>query len=101
MIRLCVGIYAHYNQEPAASPIRWGPRLGFYAVLFDVVAGLLVAGIVANLISSEYYYVSSDSSAMAGLTASTIWWIIMDGILAALLYLEYKREGQTGQQTAT
>jgi RNA polymerase subunit RPABC4/transcription elongation factor Spt4 len=96
-----VGIYAHYNQEPAAPPIRWGPHVGFIAVLVDVVAGLVVAGIVANFISTEYfYYESSRASAMAGLTASTIWGIIMDGILAALLYVEYKREGQTGQQAA-
>lgn len=96
-----VGIYTHYKQEPTAPPIRWGPIAGFFAVLVDVAAGLVVAGIVANFISSEYYYVSSySSSVMAGIIGSTIWGIIMDGILAALLYVEYKREGQTGQQAA-
>ena len=85
------GIFMHYHRELAAPTIRWGPIAGFFAVLVDVVVALEFAGMVASFLSSRHYYVPSD--VMATITGSVIWGIIMDGILAALLYVEYKREG--------
>lgn len=91
-----IGILMHYNQDAATPPIRWGPIAGFFAVIVDIVGSLAVVGIVVNFISSRY--ISSYASGyIAGAVVGAIFWNV---VLAALLYVEYKREGETGQQTA-
>jgi hypothetical protein len=92
-----IGVLMHYDQDPEAPPIRWGPIAGFFAVMVDVIGTLAFVGIVSNYISSVYYVSSYVSGLIAGTTIGTIFW---NAILAALLYGEYKKEGQTGQQAA-
>jgi hypothetical protein len=93
-----VGIYLHYTQKPSSTPIRWGPIAGLIAVGVDVfsmvVMALMLIGYV-NSYSSYYYNTSSASAMIAGMVIGSLFW---NGILAALLYGEYKKEGQVERQ---
>ena len=93
-----VGIYLHYTQKPSSTPIRWGPIAGLIAVGVDVfsmvVMALMLVGYV-NSYSSYYYNTSSASAMIAGMVIGSLFW---NGILAVLLYGEYKKEGQVERQ---
>jgi len=96
MLVLCalaiIGILIHYNQDPAAKPITWGPLAGIAAAIISIIGMFVGYWMIWSFVASSYlFYIENQAS----VTGSLFGVLIGNFILIALSNAEYKREGQT------